>query len=51
MLEAAAEADGLSLSQILNQIDSAREGPLASAVRVYVVQRLMQEVEHLRTRA
>ena len=51
ILEAAAEADGLSLAQLLNTIDAERDGPLASATRVYALQRLTQEVEHLRKRA
>ena len=51
ILEAAAEADGVSLAQLLNQIDAERSGPLASAARVYAVQRLTEEVAHLRQRA
>lgn len=48
ILEAAADADEISLAQLLNQIDHEREGPLASAARVYAVRRLLEEVEHLR---
>ena len=48
ILEAAAEADGIPLAQLLNHIDAERDGPLASAARVYAVRRLTEEVEHLR---
>ena len=48
ILEAAADADGLSLAQLLNRIDADRDGPLASAARVYAVRRLREEIEHLR---
>jgi len=48
VLEAAAEADEVPLAQLLNRIDQERDGPLASAARVYAVRRLLEEVEHLR---
>lgn len=51
ILEAAADADGVALAQLLNRIDAERDGPLASAARVYAVRRLTEEVEHLRERA
>ena len=51
ILEAAADADEISLAQLLSTIDAERDGPLASAARVYAVRRLTQEVEHLRKRA
>ena len=49
VLEAAAEIDGLSLARLLNHIDQNREGPLASAARVYAIRRLLEEVKHLRS--
>lgn len=51
VLEAAAEADGVSLTRLLNHIDQERDGPLASAARVYALSRLVEEVEHLRSRS
>ena len=48
VLEAAAEADGVPLPQLLNLIDAERDGPLASAARVYALRRVLEEVEHLR---
>lgn len=48
VLEAAAEADGVPLARLLNQIDQERDGPLASSARVYAIRRLLEEVEHLR---
>ena len=49
VLEAAAEIDGLSLARLLNHIDQNREGPLASAARVYAIRRLLEEGKHLRS--
>ena len=51
VLEAAAEAEGLPLARLLNQIDQDRDGPLASAARVYAVRRLREELEQMRRRA
>lgn len=48
VLEAAAEADSVPLPQLLNSIDAERDGPLASAARVYALRRVLEEVEHLR---
>ncbi len=48
VLEAAAKADAKPLSHLLNAIDRDRTGPLASAARVYALQRLLEEIEHLR---
>ena len=51
VLEAAAEADQVPLARLLNLIDQDRDGPLASAARVYALRRLLEEVEHLRSRS
>ncbi|MGB0717692.1 MAG: ribbon-helix-helix domain-containing protein [Alphaproteobacteria bacterium] len=51
ILEAAAEADDISLAQLLNDIDQKRDGPMASASRVFALRRLLEEVEHLRSRS
>ena len=48
VLEAAAEAKSLPLAHLLNRLDQDRDGPLASAARVYALRLLIEEVEHLR---
>ncbi len=39
-LAAVAQSRGLSLAALIGEIDAARQGSLASALRVYVVERL-----------
>jgi len=42
-LKRLAAADGLSLNALIARIDAERDGPLSSAIRVYVLERLQRQ--------
>ena len=41
-LKAIAEAEGVSVTRLIEHIDGAREGNLSSAVRVYVLEKVRE---------
>lgn len=47
-LKAMAARDGVSINALITQIDSAREGPLSRAVRLYVLGRVRSPAESAR---